>query len=338
MSNAEQTPGSVREERPVLNYSLRHAKNIERKMMGEAFARLAPIFPLSQYRYVGFGSEFFNDFSLYHQMLGIRNMISIEHDETRLDRCRFNQPYKCIAVIPGSATEVLPQLDWSQRSIVWLDYVSKLDRSIVEDIRFVASQVLSGSMAVWTVNAQTWAGPIDIDAGEKIKESEWPRRRLDKLKNLFGSSRSFAGVSGATLGGWGLAALFHEIIVDEVRRALNDRNAAAEPAEQLEFLQCFHFRYSDGAKMLTVGGLFSNPADRAKLGPDPFSALDFVRADNNAFEIRPPTLTGREVRHLNKLLPHDGAAMPGIPWLSADQVETFRQLYRYYPIFAESEL
>lgn len=63
--------------RPV-NYRLRPAKNIERKMMGEVFGRLSAVEPLKAYQYVGFGAEFFSDFALYHQTLGIADMSSIE--------------------------------------------------------------------------------------------------------------------------------------------------------------------------------------------------------------------------------------------------------------------
>src|SRR5437868_13211604 len=114
----------------IVNYSLRPAKNIERKMMAEAFARLAPLRPLTKYRYIGFGSEFFNDFSLYHQALGITDMISIERDATRVERCEFNRPYKSIDLIPGEASAVLQKLSWTKPSIVWLDDTKKLDRKM----------------------------------------------------------------------------------------------------------------------------------------------------------------------------------------------------------------
>jgi hypothetical protein len=327
-----------KEESRILNYSLRHAKNIERKMMGEAFARLTPLLPLTKYRYVGFGSEFFNDFSLYHQTLGIRDMISIERDVERIERCNFNQPYKCVEVMSGTATEVLPQLQWSSPTIVWLDYVSKLDKSIVDDIRFVASQVVSGSLGIWTVNAHPWGGHEDQETHEKVKQSDWPKRRLDKLRNLFGTSRTFPELTGSELANWGLALLFYEIIVDEIQRALNDRNAGAMAEDRIEFRQCFHFRYADGTRMLTVGGVFLKPEDKKKLGEDPFAELDFTRDGKDSFEIKPPILTGREVRYLNKLLPHNEKEMPKVGWLTAEQLENFRKLYRYYPIFAESEL
>lgn len=326
-------------ERPrILNYSLRHAKNIERKMMGEALMRLSALTPLAKYRYVGFGSEFFNDFSLYHQKLGIRDMVSIERDEARIERCRFNQPYKCIKIIKGDSAEVLPQLDWKPPTIVWLDYVDKLNKAIVDEIHFVVSRVQPRSVGIWTVNAHPWGGTVDEDTKEKMKASDWPKKRLSKLKNLFGSARSFHALNGSELNQWGLAKLFHEIITDEVQRALNDRNAATEESERLHFRQCFHFRYADGARMLTVGGLFLTDGDAKKLSEEAFSDLDFIRAGKESYELNPPTLTGREVRYLNQLLPPDGTGLPAIKWLEADEADRFKKLYRYYPLFAESEL
>lgn len=335
---SDSPPAAPPESGRVLNYSLRHAKNIERKMMGEAFARLSPIAPLTKYRYIGFGSEFFNDFSLYHQKLGIQSMISIEHDEGRLQRCRFNQPYKCVRVRGGSASVVLPKLGWKPRTIVWLDYVSKLNKMIVDDIRFVASRVVSGSAGIWTVNANPWSGAVDAETQEKIQASDWPQRRLAKLRDLFGGTRKFQELSGSELAQWGLAKIFRDVIVDEIRSTLNDRNAAADKEEHIRFKQCFHFRYADGQRMLTVGGIFLNKRDETRLGEEPFADLDFIREDETSYELVPPTLTGREIRYLNQLLPHKTPRLSKVKWLRADEAESFKALYRYYPVFAESEL
>lgn len=322
----------------ILNYSLRPAKNIERKMMGEAFARLSALHPLSGYRYVGFGSEFFNDFSLYHQTLGVKDMVSIERDVNRFKRCEFNRPYRSIKLIQGDASDVLPKLTWNKPSIVWLDYTSKLDRTIIADAKLLVSQISSSSLVVWSVNAHPWGGDEDEETGEAVKQSEWPARRLVKLQALFGNTRRFDDVNGSELAQWGLAKLFHNVLTDEVRRALNDRNASAEAEDRLTFKQCFHFRYADGQRMLTVGGVFLNRADAAEFGADPFDGLTFIRTGEESVEIDPPTLTGREIRHLSRLLPNETRGSLKADWLSPEELERFRELYRYYPVFAESEL
>jgi len=184
-SSKPSQPGTnaVKHKTKVVHYSLRPAKNIERKMMGEAFARLAPLCPLSKYRYIGFGSEFFNDFALYHETLGIREMLSIEHDVERVPRCEFNRPYKCIKVEPGTASEVLPKLKWAPRSIVWLDYLDRLKHSVLADISLVVSAVSSGSLLVWSVNAQPWEDGADEDDGKHVAKAELPAYRITKLRD-----------------------------------------------------------------------------------------------------------------------------------------------------------
>jgi hypothetical protein len=48
-----------------INYTLRPAKNIERKMLCEAFHKLHPFGKVQNYRYIGFGSTYFSDFILF---------------------------------------------------------------------------------------------------------------------------------------------------------------------------------------------------------------------------------------------------------------------------------
>lgn len=169
--------------RPV-NYHLRLAKNIERKMMGEAFSRLSSIARLSSYKYVGFGSEFFNDFSLFHQSLGIVDMVSIERDGHRIDRCKFNRPYGCIEIHEGTASDVLPKLSWEERSIVWLDYTEMLSSAILDDISFLVSRAKSGSALVWSVNAHPWDDKYDEATGSPIKSPALIELRRKKLRDL----------------------------------------------------------------------------------------------------------------------------------------------------------
>jgi hypothetical protein len=84
-----------------INYGLRPAKHIERKMMVEAFRRLEPVASLKSYRYVGFGSPYFPDFSLIHRSLGISTMVSIERELSSERRMCFNRPFKCISIEMG---------------------------------------------------------------------------------------------------------------------------------------------------------------------------------------------------------------------------------------------
>ncbi|HLP84065.1 MAG TPA: O-methyltransferase [Phycisphaerales bacterium] len=321
-----------------INYGLRPAKNIERKMMGDLFARLSLIAPLPEYRYVGFGSTYFNDFALYHELLGINDMVSIERRGALLKRCEFNRPYKCIKLAHGESTTILPQLDWKRRSLVWLDYDSMISAEVLQDIETVVSKARSGSVLVVSVNVEPPRPPRHDEEGNPVKNPDPHAYRRNYLENAVGPNRIPNAIAGKDLADWGLAKVCHLVMSDQVKETLFDCNGAIDDAEQRRADQVLHFHYSDNARMLTVGWLLINSADRAKLGAHAFDSLPFVRTDDKALLIDPPQLTGREVRHLNRLLPTSDEDIPEVDWLPASERKRYMAVYRYFPVFAESEL
>src|SRR4051812_32120603 len=106
-----------------INYALRPAKSVERKMMVEAFRRLSEFRLVDTYRYIGFGSTYFADFQLIHKSLNIQAMKSIERDVENRARFEFNKPFRCIEMEFGESNLVLPTLPWADiPTIAWLDY------------------------------------------------------------------------------------------------------------------------------------------------------------------------------------------------------------------------
>ena len=84
-----------------IDFRLRPAKQIERKMICDALHRLTEFAWLDSYRYVGFGGIYFSEFVLFHKQLGIEDMISIERETDKRPRFGFNAPYKCITMKYG---------------------------------------------------------------------------------------------------------------------------------------------------------------------------------------------------------------------------------------------
>ena len=123
----------------IINYSIRPAKSIERKMLCEAFRRLSEFGSLDSYRYLGFGSTYFSDFALFYRLLGLRNMISIEKDAANSQRFEFNRPFRCIDVKFSHSNDALPTLPWNERTIGWFDYDDKLDAGLLADVHYLSS-------------------------------------------------------------------------------------------------------------------------------------------------------------------------------------------------------
>lgn len=305
-----------------IDYSVRPAKAIERRMMVDIVRRLDRTAALVYYRYVGFGSLYFSDFSLFHKVLGIRELISIEREVDDELRFRFNLPYAPIELRFGDAADVLPSLSWDERSIVWLDYDGRLKLDKLDDLAFLVRNVAPGSVVAVTVNVQ----PTDKVEGRLARACS----TLDTLVPL--------KYNDENLGGWGCADLAWDVISERIRTALDERNTGKSQSAKVGYKQLFHFRYRDGARMLTTGGMFYDSPMEAHVGLCAFEDFHFCKNGAEAFEIVIPRLTLREMRLLDSLLPSgeyaQGAVDVGVP---ADDARNYSDLYRYFPKFAETE-
>lgn len=305
-----------------VNFSVRAAKSIERKMIAETLLRLDRLAPLNSYRYVGFGSIFFADFLIFHRTLGITSMLSIEKQAINEERFRFNLPLGCVDLDFRPSNQALPSLDWSRSSIVWLDYDSQLDIAVLGDVEAVAGQAGPWSVLIITVNAQ----PGEIGC------------RLEHLKASVGAERIPIDVTAeAHLAKWNLAKVGRRIIRAAIESALADRNAPLDEGEKVGFQQLFNFHYADGPRMLTFGGIFYRAADALELDRCSFGELYHVTKGDAPVNITVPILTTREVLHLSAQLPgHENSlASEGIP---DAELERFARMYRYYPLFIDIDL
>lgn len=312
-----------------IHYGLRPAKNVQRKMIVETLRRLAEFGAITSYRYVGFGSTYFSDFTLFHKTLGIRHMISIERDAPNRKRFEFNRPFNCIQMLFGESSEVIPTLSWNAKTILWLDYDGSLVPSVLSDIRFFCASASAGSVIIVTVNAE----PAELDV-------ESPR--VDKLQKQLGKDRIPADVKEQDLSDWGTARIFRRILTAEILATLSERNGALPDPLKIEYKQLFNFRYRDGDRMLTVGGLFYERGQNAIVAKCGFDQLEFIRSnpkpDSRPFVIEVPMLTYREIRHLDKQLPRARRSRLTAPKVSSADIKRYESIYRYFPTFAETEV
>jgi hypothetical protein len=306
------------------NYAVRPAKHIERKMLCEAFSRLFPFGDVSSYRYIGFGGFYFRDFAIFHRVLGITNMVSIEIDQGNRERYQFNTPYNCIDLKFGASGDVLPSLSWDARTILWLDYTRKLDSDGLADVRWFLTNAQPGSVLVVTVNCQA-DHPND--------------KPVETLKGRFADDRVVpSGIVISDLKGWGTGQVSRRILKNWIDDCLADINGVRAANNGLRFRQLFNFQYADDARMLTVGGILYEQGQQAVLAHCGFDSLDFVRGNDQAFSIEVPVLTSRELRHLDRMLPQAAAALTGVEGIPMGDLEKYTRVYRYFPNYADTDV
>ncbi len=322
-----------------VDYRIRPAKSIERKMLCEAFVKLERFCDLTEYRYVGFGSIFFSDFILIHKSLGIKDLISIDDKEKDKKRFEFNCPYKFIKLLFGKSNDVLPyKLDWTKKLILWLDYDYKIDESVFRDISIFLIKAKSGSIILLTIDVEP-DDPIDEKTGKHIGRYGKLVERIGKLKIPFGIKEK------NLLDSEGFQRVCSQIIGNEIDRMLSIRNGCIGEDDKLEYKQLFNFLYRDGsAHMLTIGGIIYSQEDKNKIQKCNFDGLDFVKSGRDAkpYKIDVPKLTFKEICHLDKILPISTSSgkktKDDLSFLSKETKENYGKVHRYFPSFVEAEI
>jgi len=315
-----------------INYSLRPAKSIERKMLCDAFRRLSAFGKVENYQYIGFGSTYFSDFILFHKALGITNMISIEKDEENKERFMFNRPFRCVKLEFGQSNEVLSKLNWDAKSILWLDYDGRLDSRVLADVRFFCLYAYPGSVIVVSVNAHPISRPDNVEL------SQLPAHRLQKLREDVGDEKVPPDIKGKDFAKWGTAKNFRRIINSEILQTLNERKVGHASGTNFFYQQLFNFHYADGAKMLTMGGLLYDKGQKDVLAQCDFKNLSFYQEDEEPYVIEVPNLTYREIRHLDTQLPIKEDELPTLSAVPKEDIEKYAKMYRYFPTFTEADI
>lgn len=301
---------------------------MQRKMLCEALARLSRIAGLATYRYIGFGAVGFHDFCLFHQRLGINDMVSIEGNLTAQTRVEKNKPYSCITMQWGMSHKVLPILQWTKRTILWLDYEHPIDQNKLADLASASTSLLSGSALIVTLPA---------DPGPVKAKTNMGKKRLADLRSAVGNKRIPSDVKGADLAKWGLASVLRRIVVNQIESTLANRSAALDPSRKVRFEQLFHFHYADNKPMMSVGGLILDAKDRSKLGPRHFNDLSFYRPGSEPYLIENPILTWREIKLLDEKLPRSAPNVRSPNWIPEKERRRYGKVYRYFPTFSEVE-
>lgn len=297
-----------------VNYLLRLRKQIERKMIIELLQKINTILPLHKYYYIGFGSVYFADFILFHKYLNMKNLISLEKDKTKKRRFEFNKPYKFIQLKMKSSTEYMRNgMNWSRPLLIWYDYDFTLDDDIINDIEYVVTRIKTNDIFFLTVDAEP---PTDKKGmGEFIRDN----------KKWMGSTVTRKDIKEQ------FPSVIHRIITSVIKEQLTYRS------DKIKFTQLMNISYKDTSKMYTIGGIFELPYGNI-IKKCELKKLKFLSTNDNLYEIVCPLLTPKEKYCIDSCIMK--TKIDDKKWkktgLSDEEIQNYRDFYKYYPQFFES--
>lgn len=274
-------------------YHLRQNKAIERNLFLDLLTRIGRYRNISDYKYIGFGGPFLEDFKHLHSALRMTDMLSIESDENVFMRQKFNKPVSCIELRNLSSSQLLEDYDFEHEKnlVVWFDYASTKITEQLAEVHQLVQKLGHGDIFKITVNANAanlGPGPNQREllthrvneAIRRLADYAPPRITTEDIKN-----KSYPG-------------LLLQAIDNAARQALaGDPNLVLQPLTA--------FTYSDGQQMLTFTAILLHESEKA----DFFNATRlkhwhfFNGNDRTPRTISVPAFSMKERVHIEGMLP-----------------------------------
>jgi hypothetical protein len=311
----------------TINFAARQNKAIERSLIFDALRGLQVGGVLDKPVYIGLGSVWFADFHMAQRLLDVHSMISIESDEIKYSRARFNRPFQNIDVIYGTSQAVLPRLleDEGLTShpwVVWLDYDRSLFDDELADLLVLTDRIPAGSVLLTTFNSDqrnfTQGGAKDS--------------RLAFLRDLFGEALT----EDLEVSDVNQQTQFAETLAKLVQNSIHSK--ALSSGRDGGYIPAFKVKYSDGAAMLTIGGIFPNEGDSEKVAALVGSTA-WVGDQESAISL--PSLTAKEVMAIRSLLPSSESVTRQLVSsslgfeLQESAIEGFVRYYLRFPVYLD---
>lgn len=316
-----------------VQYDIRPAKQVERRMIVDALHRLATAgLPIADYQYTGFGAIYFMDFILLHKLLGLNRLLSLEHEQSLESRIWFNRPFSCIEIKMVPASTEIPNLSRDVRHIVWLDYDGVLQKDFLSDIQSAVTILPAGSILLVTVDVEP---PKDHDYRSVDPEFDGSKevlgpRHWRRYFEYLASTYLRLGFSDDDFAKSQLMLRSSEVLKAAFTRSIVARSG-------LEFIPMFNFTYRDSHSMLTMGGMVAGRTEKRQLRASSLTDTIYYRVDfeSPSFEIKVPCLTRKERIYLDREMPCADDWVPADFTLASEDVLDYRDIYRFLPAFAE---
>lgn len=318
-----------------LPYHLRPNKAVERNLFLDLLARIGRYENISEYRYIGLGGPFLEEFKLIHAALRIEKMVCIEEDLEVAKRQKFNAPIKGIDFFSGRASDFLPKFFPDDPCVVWLDYASPKQIQLqLADLQTLLRKLAPGDVFKITLNAN----PDTLGAQDESNPNERWKKQLKKFrKRAGGFAPADIDLEEVRL------SRYPRLLMRCIKRAIEQSRLPYGLVAQ-PLLGCV---YSDGHQMLTLTGILLKESQmddfmgKTRLNHWPFAMLDW---ESDPSSITVPELSMRERMKLESMLPEaDGAQLlAGLGFEIADDerraitlMNDFRIYYRMLPHYSK---
>jgi len=307
-------------------YKLRPNKSVDRELFLSLLGRLGATLKVENYKYIGLGGPFLEDFRLLHARVGIRDMDCIEMEENVHKRQKFNKPIESINCIHSSLEEYLDAHDFENPVILWLDYTDP--QAIPKQIETFSRHVITlpiGSIIRITLNAN----PGSLGKPKNILDDELDYRLVrfkERLADYYPANLTSSDMSQKNFGKTLLEVL--RLSVEKQILDVRDRKIFWSLATN----------YSDGQAMVTATLIVIKPDDNEVVAI--IQNWEFFSTPQKPLVLDMPALSTLERLTMESCdNPKEilGFDLPRSN-MDEDPFVSFRRFYRVFPHFSRIDL
>jgi hypothetical protein len=305
-------------------YNLRVGKAADRLLLRDLLARTASLLDLADYRYVGLGGPFLEDFRLIHDAFPMMKLSSVERKEHVWRRQKFHRPSRYLELHHCGIDHYFANLhDDSERVVLWLDYTG-LNHNLLKEVWGVIPRLSAGSILRVTLRAE---GAEETGLEERKK---WAQETFGSyLPDDFTTDELDTPE-------------FPKVLLRAVRKMIE--NATANLPD-IDFQLVNAVYYDDGTQMMTITGLLADSEQRREmrrvLQNWEFKNFNWTKP----FSLALPALSLKERFTLEPLLPSRrgtgkalyqklGYSIEDSKTESLTALDNYRRLSEAYPRFA----
>lgn len=330
-----------------LPYHLRQNKSVDRELFIDLLTRVnSKECNISEYQYIGFGGPFMEDFKIIHQKTKIKKMISVEKDDNVRKRQIYNKPVSCIDFDVGSesSTSFLENYEFSEPSVVWLDFTNFDLYSQLGDFYNLLKKIPFNSIVKITLNAN----PANLSVDNVELDEDLPRHlalqnaRYSKLDECLGEFFSSSNIEPEEV----TYKKFPMVLLKCLNRI---RSRVTMEDESSLIVPLSAFVYSDGQQMLTATAAIVDKNESSEFEDNPrIKSWQFYNEDWSSFiNISLPVISQKERLHIESMLPD---SVPeeildsfdfypsNSPKDAEDEIKNFVNYYRIFPWFGKFSL
>ncbi len=320
-------------------YHLRPNKTIDRELFISLLNRMNGHFNYNNYKYIGLGGPFLDDFKLLYSRVCLNNMISIEMDESVHKRQLFNKPFQDIICEHTTIEDYINNNEIDTPIIIWLDYTNA--KEIVHQLDFF-SQLIVGlqlnSIIRITLDASpsTLGNPDPDTITQIITETNCKRNDAQKIWRLKKLEERLASYLPAQTNYEQMSNKnFGKVILSAIKLA--GENSILQSSDR-KLIWSLSTHYCDGHSMVTATAVIISISDdkTEKLITD----WEFHSTPDKPKVIDIPTLSIFEKSFMEFNNDNDIEIKSFLPKskFNEDPLDSFRQYHRFFPNFAKVDI